>query len=79
MSELVRYSMVIEWSDEDRAYVVTPPEWSEHVLMPVTHGDSYAEAGLCGQEVLRMLVDGARAGGEPLPRPRMHADIVRAG
>jgi len=38
MNEQSRYSILIEWSDEDHAYLVTLPEWAGSVLMPVTHG-----------------------------------------
>ncbi len=29
----LHYSMLIEWSDEDQAYLVTLPEWADHVVM----------------------------------------------
>jgi predicted RNase H-like HicB family nuclease len=61
------YSMVIQWSDEDQAYLVTLPDWASTVLQPVTHGDSYAEAACNGQEVLDMLIEEARSKGQPLP------------
>ena len=40
----LHYSMVIEWSDENRAYLVILPEWANSVLMPATHGSTYSEA-----------------------------------
>lgn len=52
----MRYSMLIEWSDEDQAYLVTFPEWAERVNMPTTHGATYEEAAKRGQEVLADLV-----------------------
>jgi predicted RNase H-like HicB family nuclease len=70
---LLRYSMLIEWSEKDHAYLVILPEWSDRVIMPATHGDTYIEAVQHGQEVLEMLVDGAKKEGEPLPQPRIHA------
>ena len=69
----LQYSMHIEWSEEDQAYLVTLPEWQGRVIMPVTHGDTYSEAAQRGQEVLEMLVENARKDGEPLPAPRDHA------
>jgi len=69
---LIQYSMLIEWSEEDQAYLVTLPEWSSQVLMPVTHGDTYSEAVKNGQEVFEMLVNDALQNGEPLPAPRVH-------
>ena len=70
---LIPYSMLIEWSEEDQAYLVTLPEWSSQVIMPVTHGDTYSEAVKNGQEVLEMLINDAKRHGEPLPQPRVHA------
>lgn len=67
------YSMVIEWSDEDQAYLVILPEWADSVIMPATHGSTYSEAVQHGQEVLEMLVDSANRNGEPLPPPKVYA------
>lgn len=69
----LQYSMLIEWSNEDQAYLVTLPEWADRVIMPATHGDTYGEAVQQGQEVLKLLVDTAKRDGEPLPSPRVHA------
>lgn len=48
----LHYSMLIEWSEEDQAYLVTLPEWADRVLMPVAHGSTYSEAVQQGMEVL---------------------------
>jgi len=69
----IQYSMLIEWSEEDQAYLVTLPEWAQQVYMPVTHGDTYEEAVKNGKEVLEMLIDDAIKNREPLPAPRTHA------
>jgi predicted RNase H-like HicB family nuclease len=76
MTEQPRYSMLIEWSDEDQAYLVTLPEWADRVFMPVTHGDTYDAAVKNGQEVMRMLVNSAREQGEAMPAPRLWSDKV---
>ncbi len=68
----LHYSMVIEWSDEDEAFLVTLPEWADRVMMPATHGSTYAEAVQNGQEVLEMLVDNAIKDKEALPTPKTH-------
>lgn len=70
---LLRYSILIEWSDEDQAYLVTLPEWADRVMMPATHGSTYSEAVKNGQEVLELLVSSAAQNGEPLPSPKTHA------
>lgn len=71
-THLLRYSILIEWSEEDQAYVVTLPEWEERVVMPATHGDTYSEAVKNGQEVLELLVRDAIHDGEALPLPKIH-------
>ncbi len=47
------YSMVIQWSEEDKAYIVTVPE------LPgcKTHGDTYEEAVRNGREVIELWID----------------------
>ncbi len=79
MSTQSRYSMVIQWSDDDEAYIVSFPEWEAHGLIGHTHGDTYAEAVRKGQEVLHMLIESARSESEPLPAPRTFAGTQRAG
>jgi antitoxin HicB len=72
------YPMLIEWSEEDRAYLVTLPEWSDRVLQPVTHGETYELAATSGQEALAMLIELAQEDGEPLPEPRLHRATIAA-
>lgn len=62
--------MLIEWSEEDQAYLVILPEWTERAIMPVTHGSTYQEAVQRGQEVLELLVGSTKQDGEMLPPPR---------
>jgi antitoxin HicB len=64
------YAMLIQWSDEDQAFLVTLPDWEDRVLGPVSHGDSYEEALQNGKEALEALIASARKHGEPLPLPR---------
>lgn len=62
-----RYSIVIEWSDEDDAYVVTLPEFPNcH-----THGPTREEALKNAQEVIELLIEGKEEAGQPLPPPRL--------
>ena len=70
MSEQLRYSMVIEWSDEDQVYVVSLPEWGDLVH---THGVTYEEALRRGKELIEGLVVSRQERGEPLPQPRVFA------
>lgn len=66
------YTMVIEWSDEDQAFLVGFPEWAGYIAQPVTHGDTYEEAGRKGQEVLENLIATSQNEGVPLPPLKAH-------
>ena len=67
--EYQRYSMVIQWSDEDGAYIVTVPE------LPgcMTHGATHEEAVKQGEDAIASWLDAARAFGDPIPPPRVIA------
>ena len=67
------YSMVIEWSDEDQAYIVTLPEWEAAGYIGHTHGATVAEAAAAGEELLASWLDFIKQTGEPLPAPRTFA------
>ena len=69
-ADISHYSMLIEWSDEDQAYIVSFPEWEAAGLIGHTHGDTYAEAVERGEEMLRFLIESARADCDPIPEPR---------
>ncbi|KAM3091155.1 type II toxin-antitoxin system HicB family antitoxin [Phormidesmis sp. 146-35] len=62
-----RYSMVIQWSDEDNLYLVHLPEfpWQQFV----THGKTYEEAAKNGHEVLETFIEMFQDEGKPLPEP----------
>jgi antitoxin HicB len=71
-----RYSMVIQWSDQDHIYVVSLPEWEQQGgLHGHTHGATYDEAVHMGEELLELLVESAVANGETLPEPRVYAGV----
>ena len=61
------YSMVMQWSVPDKAYIVTVPE------LPgcKTHGDTYEEAVKNGQEVIELWIDALKASGKAIPAPRV--------
>lgn len=65
-----RCSIVIQWSDEDQAYIASLPEWGD--LMH-THGDTYEEALQSRRELIDLLIASRRANGEALPEPRVFA------
>ncbi len=66
-ADLKYYSMIIQWSNPDQAYIVTVPE------LPGcrTHGSTYEEAVKRGQEVIEGWIEAARVLDRPLPIPRV--------
>jgi predicted RNase H-like HicB family nuclease len=60
-----RYSMIIQWSDEDNCYLVHLPEFPwQHFH---THGKTYQEAAQHGQEVIESLIELYEQDGKSLP------------
>jgi predicted RNase H-like HicB family nuclease len=57
--------VVIQWSDEDRCYVVSLPEWGPYAK---THGDTYEEAAKNAREVLELLVETENQDTTPPPQ-----------
>jgi antitoxin HicB len=68
-----RYTVVVQWSDEDQCFVVSLPEWGEFCH---THGETYEEAIANAQEVLEMLIEGAIDRGEELPTPQRFGSMT---
>ena len=64
------YSMVIQWSAQDDAYVVSFPEWEAAGHIAHTHGTTYEEAVARGREALELLIESAAEVGAQLPPPR---------
>jgi predicted RNase H-like HicB family nuclease len=63
------YSMIIQWSEEDQAYIVTVPE------LPGcrTHGDTYEEAVKQGKDAIESWLMAAEQDGDPISPPRNYA------
>ena len=69
LSYRVQYStrnLLIQWSEEDQAYLVSLPEWEGHLFNwdAATHGTTYEEAARNSREVLELLVEAAPRRGE---------------
>lgn len=62
-----RYSMVIQWLEDDQLYLVHLPEFPTQQF--VTHGKTYEEAARNGQDAIASLVEWYEAEGKPLPQP----------
>ena len=65
----LRYSMVIQWSDEDQTYIVSIPEFPGNL----THGDTYEEAVKQGEDLIESLIMWTQQDGKPLPEPQVFA------
>ena len=61
-----RYSILIQWSDEDQKYIVSLPEFGSYAH---THGDMYEEATQNAQEFLELLIETYQEQNRPLPQP----------
>ena len=63
------YSMLIQWSEIDRIFVVTIPEFADRVMMPCTHGDTHEEAAQRGLEVIETFLEIWEEEGKSIPEP----------
>ena len=63
--------MVIQWSDEDDAYVVSFPKWNAAGHLAHTHGATYEEAATKGAAMLTFIVKSAQQDGDPIPAPQL--------
>ncbi len=73
----MKYTIVIQWSNEDDCFVVFLPEF-EDVMQPVTHGETYQEAFNNAQEVLELLVESSLEEGKELPEHKQFFEKVLA-
>jgi predicted RNase H-like HicB family nuclease len=71
---MIRYSMVIEWSEEDQAYIVTVPELPGYR----THGVTYEEAVTQGQDAIVSWISARQASHRPVPAPRVFAGTAQS-
>jgi len=65
-----KYSMTIEWSEEDRLFLVTIPEFSDLVEMPCTYGRNRTKAIKNGEEVIEMYLEAWKEEGTAIPKPK---------
>lgn len=65
-----RYSMMIQWSDEDRLFPITVPEFADRVVMPCKQVKTREEAIRNGEEVIEMYLEAWQAEGEMIAEPK---------
>lgn len=66
-----KYKVVIEWSQEDKCYVVSLPDFE--MMQPCTHGQTYQEAIDNAQDVIELLEDIYDQKGKSLPANTVNA------
>jgi predicted RNase H-like HicB family nuclease len=62
----MKYSILIQWSESDEAYVASLLEWGKYAR---THGETYEEALENAKEVLEDLIYAYEQTNKPLPEP----------
>ncbi|MBI3823712.1 MAG: type II toxin-antitoxin system HicB family antitoxin [Planctomycetes bacterium] len=65
----MQYSVLIQWSEEDQAYLVMLPEFGPQ---PQTHGATYKEAVKHAKEVMQTLIEFYEEQGRELPTPKKY-------
>ena len=62
---LMKYSILIQWSEEDKTYIASLPEWGKYSQ---THGKTYEKALENAKEILEDLVYPYEEMGKLLPK-----------
>jgi predicted RNase H-like HicB family nuclease len=61
----LKYTMVIQCSEEDQLYLVHRPEFPSQRF--ITHGSTYQEAVKSGQDALEGLIEVLQDNNQPIP------------
>jgi antitoxin HicB len=67
----LRYSLLIQWSDEDQLYSVTLPEFAEIAMQPSTYGHTYEDAVKNAQEAIEGYLAYCEEDGLAIPTPNL--------
>jgi len=65
-----KYSISLQWTEEDQLFLVTIPEFSDRVIMPCSHGKTRKEAIHNAEEVIEMYLEAWQLEGETIPQPK---------
>ena len=63
---MIKYEVIIYWSDENGAFIAEVPELPGCTAHGVTQEDALCNA----QDAIRLWVETAREFGDPIPEPR---------
>jgi putative transcriptional regulator len=69
VSEAHRYALVVEWSPEDNAFIVSVPD----IPGIHTHGATRDEAAATDDQLLALWLSARRKAGRPIPNPSFNA------
>ncbi len=73
-----KYTVIIQWSEEDKSYVASLPEWGPYCK---AYGDSYEDAAARATEVLELLMDKTNDPDPTNPEPKLFeypgADVIQ--
>ncbi len=63
---MIKYGMIIYWSEEDQAYIVEVPE------LPgcMADGKTYEEAVKNAEKIIEEWIETAKELGRPIPQPK---------
>ena len=66
-----KYSMIMSWSEEDQAYIISVPE------LPgcMADGKTPEEAVRNAEEVIELWIESAREDGEEIPEPKFFNSV----
>lgn len=67
----MNYSVLIQWSEVDRRYLVTIPEFEELVMQPCTSGLTYQEAIANAQDCIEACLEHWQEEGIQPPSPEV--------
>jgi len=63
---VIRYEVIIYWSDEDQAFIAEVPE----LAGCAADGESYGEALANAERVIQEWIETAKELGRPIPEPK---------
>ena len=63
---MIRYEMIIYWSEDDQAFIVEVPE----LAGCMADGSTYQAALANAEQVVQEWIETARALGRPVPEPK---------
>ncbi len=69
---MYKYSMIISWSEEDQAYIVSVPELPGCMADGKTPEETVKEA----QTAIDLWIETAKEDGQPIPKPSLFNDVA---